>query len=114
MKNILILFCMLAFAPAVFAGGTMIYTTPQDATGQNNWYGKSNTTFYSEDPYVQTMKTQNLREQNQTTVTNESSYEKRYKAGHESTFRTRQDKYYNHGGVKFGTGFSNNGSTGRW
>ena len=40
MKNILILFCILAFAPAVFAGGTMIYTTPQDATGHNDWYGK--------------------------------------------------------------------------
>lgn len=115
MKNILVMFCMLALAPMAFAGGTMLYTTPQDANGHMDWYGRTNSNYYSEDPYVQNMRTRNLREQSQSTmVTKDSAYEKRYRFGHESTYRTKQDKYYNHGGVKFGTGFSNNGAAGRW
>lgn len=104
MKNILTLLCILAFAPAVFAGGTMIYTTP-GSNGQTNWYEDADTAQKS-------VKTKGKK--GSSVVTEESSFEKKVKVGKESTYRTKSDKYYNHGGVKFGTGFSTNGTTGRW
>lgn len=105
MKNILTLICILAFAPAVFAGGTMIYTT----SDSNGWYEDAAS---AQDSAAKNVKTKGKK--GSTVVTDESSFEKRVKVGKESTYRTKSDKYYNHGGVKFGTGFSTNGTTGRW
>ena len=39
MKNIVTILCILALAPAAFAGGTMLFTTPNNCyNGTNNWY----------------------------------------------------------------------------
>lgn len=131
MKHILTILCILVLAPAAFAGGTMLFTTPQNESGPNNWYypngfnkGYTNTnsaasnfsgTQYTQNSNGNMVFTQNgVQKPGQTYTTKETSYEKHFSAGHESTYRTKQDKYYNHGGVKFGTGFSNNGTTGRW
>lgn len=108
MKNILTLLCILAFAPAVFAGGTMLFT-PQSQNG--NYYTQTGyDEFYSD----RNIKNPGRYKQTAPNVVKDSTYEKRIKAGYESTYRTKQDKYYNHGGVKFGTGFTNNGTTSRW
>jgi len=119
MKNILTLLCILAFAPAAFAGGTMLFTRTQSPYAQNNGQYQNNTTGrYNSNSTLYTDGSQQTGNGNlkttSTKVTKETSYEKRYKAGHEGTYRTRQDKYYNYGGAKFGTGFSSNGTTGRW
>lgn len=119
MKNILTLLCILAFAPAAFAGGTMLFTTPQNSSGQNNWYRTGNSNYYTQTGYDDFYSDRNIKnpgrtKQTASTIVTDSTYEKRIKAGYESTYRTKQDKYYNHGGVKFGTGFTNNGTTSRW
>lgn len=108
MKNILTLLCILAFGQAAFAGGTLIYTSPAP-----NGSTVQNSTQYTQNGKP-AKKGLFRRNKGQQTVVEEGSYEKNYHAGAPSTYRTQQDKYFNHGGVKFGSGFSNNGTTGRW
>lgn len=115
MNNILTLLCILCFAPAAFAGGTTLFTTPQNAAGQNNWFqdGAGNSYYYTQVGYDSVTPVRNNAQPAIRTVTKENNYERSYQFGGASTYRTKQDKYYNHGGVKFGTGFLNNGAAGR-
>lgn len=119
MKNILTLLCILGFAQAAIAGGTMLFTTPQNSSGQNNWYRTGNSNYYTQTGYDSFYSDRNIQNPGRTkqtapTTVTEQTYEKRIRGGYNSTYRTKQDKYYNHGGVKFGSGISNNGTTGRW
>lgn len=90
MKKFAIILSILCFAPAAFAGGTVLYSSTVDPA-----------VYYAQQQA-------NMNAQQEATVSKTSEKERKFRLG---TERNDPNSYWNFGRINFGSGFSSEGSS---
>jgi len=100
MKKIAIILGILCFAPSAFAGGTILYSTPDYYPGYVQEQRDPNATYVSANPAD--------GQNGEYTVSSKTERSGKIRIGRQ---KNDPNTYWNFGRVNFGSGFSSEGSS---